>query len=55
MQLKTLSMDLVDVGADKCNWWKMRKGTEMAAHMARLRSMREKVCADRDTEGEGIS
>jgi hypothetical protein len=26
----------------------MRKGTEMVAHMARLRSMREKVCADRD-------
>ncbi len=45
---------LVDIGADKITGGKMKKGSpEMAAHMARLRSMR-KGKGVQEIEGEGI-
>jgi hypothetical protein len=48
---------LVDVGADKITGGKMKKGSpEMAAHMARLRSMRKGkgMQTEMEIEGEGI-
>jgi hypothetical protein len=52
--LKNSVDGLVDVGADKITGGKMKKGSpEMAAHMARLRSMR-KGKGVQEIEGEGI-
>jgi hypothetical protein len=46
---------LVDIGADKITGGKMKKGSpEMAAHMARLRSMRKGKGMQTEIEGEGI-
>jgi hypothetical protein len=46
---------LVDVGADKITGGRMKKGSpEMAAHMARLRSMRKGKGMQTEIEGEGI-
>ncbi len=57
--LKNSVDDLVDVGADKITGTgtgsRMKKGSpEMAAHMARLRSMRKGKGMQTEIEGEGI-
>jgi hypothetical protein len=46
---------LIDVGADRIIGGKMKKvSPEMAAHMARLRSMRKGKGVQTEIEGEGI-
>jgi hypothetical protein len=53
--LKNSVDDLVDVGADKITGGKMKKGSpEMAAHMARLRSMRKGKGMQTEIEGNGV-
>jgi hypothetical protein len=53
--LKNSVDDLVDVGTDKITGGKMKKGSpEMAAHMARLRSMRKGKGMQTEIEGGNV-